>query len=451
MRIKLAICICLLGNIAFSQDNWASLFNGEDLEGWKILGGEAIYTIENGEIIGKTKGRQNTFLTTEKQYSDFILDLEVWVDPRMNSGIQFRSAQNNEGRVFGYQAEIDPSPRAYSGGIYGEGTGRDWIYPLSLNPSAQKAFINGAWNRYRIEAIGTSIKIWVNDICTAVLEDDASANGFIALQVHGVGQKEEARLVKWRNIQIATENLEDEKWEVSSSAFTLNLLSNNLSEREKRLGWRLLWDGQSKQGWRQIHGKGFPEKRWKIENGELTVLPLGENGNSNGADLISERKFQNYELSLLYKLSKGANSGIKYLVNEDLNPDGGAIGLEFQILDNNEHPDAKLGVNGNRTQGSLYDLLPAENLSYAGMGKRFLRSIGQWNHARIIVNENVVEHWLNGFKVVEYDRDTPLFRAMVAKSKYKDWPNFGEEQSGHIVLQDHSDQVSFKSIKIREF
>lgn len=451
MRTGLTIGIYLVINVVAAQGNWSTLFNNQDLEGWEILGGEATYAVENDQIIGTTKGSHNTFLATKKSYSDFIFEVEVWVDPRMNSGIQFRSQQTEQGRVFGYQAEIDPSPRAYSGGIYDEGSSRDWLYPLSLNPAGQKAFVNGAWNRYRIEAIGTSIRIWVNDICTAVLEDDASREGFIALQVHGVAPTEQTRTVRWRNIRICTEDLSTQARPVPSSVFTLNLLPNNVSPLEDRLGWRLLWDGVTSSGWRQVHQQGFPDERWQIADGELAVQKLDKGGDSNGADLITEQRFQNFELTLQFKLSEGANSGIKYLVNEGLNPEGGAIGLEYQILDNNQHPDAKMGVGGNRTQASLYDLIPAENLSYAGMGKRFLRSIGEWNQVRIIVDKGHVEHWLNGFKVVEYDRRTPMFRALVTKSKYKGWSNFGRESSGHIVLQDHGDQVTFRSIKIREF
>ncbi|MCE7993601.1 MAG: DUF1080 domain-containing protein [Roseivirga sp.] len=451
MKFRLIICLFLAGTSLMAQDNWTTLFNGQNLDGWKVLGTDATFSVSGDTIIGTNRGRTNTFLATEKPYGDFILELDVWADPRMNSGIQFRSAQRPNGRVFGYQAEIDPSERAYSGGIYDEAR-RDWLYPLSLNPAGQKAFKLGEWNKYRIQAIGSSIVVWVNDICTAVLEDDLSLSGFIALQVHGVGTKaEEGRQAKWRNIRLWTSQLAKESRKAPQDVYQLNLLGNNLSDREKNLGWEMLWNGKNLKGWRQVHAKRAPAEGWKIENAELSVVPSGDGTSSDGKDLITKKSYSNFELSWQYKLTEGANSGIKYLVNEDLNPNGGAIGLEFQLLDNQKHPDAKKGRNGNRTQASLYDLIPAENLSWADMGKRFLRGIGQWNHARIIVKGNKVEHWLNGFKVVEYERNTDLFNEMVSKSKYKDWPNFGNEKSGHIVLQDHGNAVSFRSIKIREF
>lgn len=453
MRLALLLLLLLslfaINNLVAQRPTWQPLFNGVDLEGWKILGGEGLYTIEGNEIIGTTKGRSNTFLATDRTYDNFILELEIWVDPRMNSGIQFRSAQTESGRVFGYQAEVDPSERAYSGGLYDEGR-RDWLYPLSLNEPARKAFVNGQWNKYRIEALGNSIRIWVNDICTAYVADDVSRSGFIALQVHGVGtMEEEGRQVRWRNVRIWSGRIEGAK-KVPESVYELNLLKNRLTIGEERLGWELLWNGKDTKGWRQIHKRRFPSSRWKIANGELSVLSSKGEGNSDGLDIATKKEYTNFELSWQYKLTEGANSGVKYLVNEALNTDGGAIGPEFQLLDNDKHPDAKMGKNGNRTQGSLYDLIPAENLSYAGMGKRFLRGIGQWNHARVIVNGNKVEHWLNGFKVVEYERNTAMFNDMVSKSKYKDWPNFGNETKGRIVFQDHGNQVTFRSIKIRE-
>lgn len=451
MRIKLIITLSLLTFGLNAQENWTSLFNSKNLDGWKVLGEDASFHTSGDTIIGTNHGRRNTFLATERPYGNFILELEVWADPRMNSGIQFRSAQNATGRVYGYQAEIDPSERAYSGGIYDEAR-RDWLYPLSLNPGGQKAFKVGEWNTYRIEAIGSSIKVWVNDVCTAVLEDDLSLTGFIALQVHGVGTKEEeGRQAKWRNIKLLTTSLSKGRRAAPADVYGLNLLANSLSDKEKSMGWKMLWNSKNLKGWRQVHGKRAPATRWKVEDGELSVLASGTGGSSDGLDLISKKTYSDFELSWQYKLTEGANSGVKYMVNEELNPTGGAIGLEFQLLDNERHPDAKMGKNGNRTQASLYDLIPAENLSWADMGKRFLRGIGQWNHARIIVQGNKVEHWLNGFKVVEYERNTAVFNKMVSESKYKDWPNFGNEKSGHIVLQDHGNAVSFRSIKIKEF
>lgn len=210
------------------EESWIVLTGDNEFEGWEILGGEGSYEVINGEIVGTTKGSANTFLSTNKQYDDFILELEVYVDPRMNSGIQFRSAQNDEGRVYGYQAEIDPSERKWSGGLYDEAR-RGWLYPLSLNVEGQKAFKNNTWNKYRIEAVGNSIRIWVNDICTTYAEDDISSTGFIALQVHGVGTaEEEGRQVKWRNIRILTAGLEKEMRSVPSSVYQLKLPQKEL-------------------------------------------------------------------------------------------------------------------------------------------------------------------------------------------------------------------------------
>ena len=150
-------------------------------------------------------------------------------------------------------------------------------------------------------------------------------------------------------------------------------------------------------------------------------------------------------------ITEGANSGIKYFVDAELNRgEGSAIGCEFQILDDNNHPDAKLGVKGNRTLGSLYDLISAENLSVLGRSKQF-KGIGTWNNARILVNNGNVEHWLNNEKVVEYDRHSQMFKALVAYSKYSKWSGFGQWPQGHILLQDHGNTVHFRSIKIKKY
>jgi len=451
----LFIIICTAANIIEAQE-WTYLFNGSDLEGWTRLNGEAEYYIEEeGVLVGATKfNTPNTFLATEEEYGDFILEFEVMVDPTINSGVQFRSKSIDEyhnGRVHGYQVEIDPSPRAWSGGIYDEAR-RGWLYPLSMNEKGSKAFENGFWNHYRIEAIGPSIQVWINKVQTAKLMDNKTMKGFIALQVHGIGLKEqEGRTIKWRNVRIITEGLNTFRWIPDPSVQELNLVSNSLSPLEKRRGWRLLWDGKTSNGWRSAKSSSFPEKGWDMKDGVLTVLESGGRESEHGGDIITNDLFGDFELYLEFRISPGANSGIKYYVDPTLNKkQGSAIGLEYQILDDVGHPDAKNGVAGNRTVASLYDLIPASNLSVPTRSKPGVAP-GRWNRARIISKGTHVEHWLNGTKVVEFERGTQVFKALVAKSKYNVWPHFGELREGHILLQDHGNTVSFRSIKIREF
>jgi len=461
MKRTLNVCQFLLlfvfvSSVLTAQEaGWRSLFDGKTLEGWERLNGEAEYRVEDDMIIGVSRmNTPNTFLATKELYADFILEVDVKVDPLLNSGIQFRSNSTpnyRNGRVHGYQAEIDPSGRSYSGGIYDEAR-RGWLYPLSLNPMGQEAFKNGEWNTYHIEAIGNELRIWVNGVNTANVVDNETAQGFIALQVHSIGDEYMAgREVRWRNIRLRTDELEAARWPMHPSVPEQNLIPNTLSQQEQEQGWRLLWDGTTTEGWRSGNSPEFPNKGWVIEEGELTVLESSGQESAAFGDIITEKQFSDFEMKLEFKITEGANSGIKYFVDPDLNQEGGSeIGLEYQILDDEEHPDAEMGVAGNRTVASLYDLIPASNLSVPGRGKPF-NGVGNWNEARIVSRGNHVEHWLNGFKVLEYERKTPMFRALVDYSKYKDWPGFGEWTQGHILLQDHGNRVSFRSIKIREF
>lgn len=448
------IILILLGYSLRAQENWEILFNGKDLSNFQQLGGTAKYKIDNGELVGISRmDTPNSFMATKKNYGDFILEFDVFVENGLNSGVQFRSLSTSDymnGRVHGYQCEIETSSRKWAGGIYDEAR-NGWLYPLTRNPKGQNAFVPGQWNTYRIEAMGSTIRTWINNIQCANLVDDSSSEGFIAFQVHGIGEKElEGKIVKWRNIKIKTTDLERSRRKVDSEVPEISYLKNQLTANEVRKGWRLLWDGKSTNGWRGAKLDVFPDKGWEINDGVLSVLSSGGAESNNGGDIVTMEAFSDFELSVDFKITEGANSGIKYYVDSNLNKgEGSAIGLEFQVLDDDKHPDAKEGKNGNRTVGSLYDLIRAENTG-SSRGKNF-KGVGQWNNARIISKNGHVEHWLNQVKVVEFDRFSQMFRALVEKSKYEKWENFGRHAEGLILLQDHGDNVSFKSVKIREF
>lgn len=436
-----------------AQDGWEMLFNGKDFSNFNQLNGEAEYKIENGEMIGISRmGTPNSFMATKKKYGDFILEFEVMVENDLNSGVQFRSISNPEdrnGRVHGYQCEIETSSRKWAGGVYDEAR-RGWLYPLTRNKKGQDAFRTGSWNHYRIEAIGSNIRTWVNDIQCANLVDDLTAEGIIAFQVHGIRSKDlEGKTVRWKNIKIKTTDLENSRKAVDPTVPEISYI-DKLTEDEQRTGWRHLWDGSSTKGWRGAKLSAFPEKGWVMKDGVLTVLSSGGAESRNGGDIVTIKTYSNFELSVDFKMTEGANSGIKYFVDPELNKgEGSAIGLEFQILDDKIHPDAKKGKNGNRTVGSLYDLIRAENFE-SSRGKNF-KGVGKWNNARIVVKDGHVEHWLNHVKVVEFNRHSQIFKALVERSKYEKWENFGRQPAGHILLQDHGDEVAFKNVKIREF
>lgn len=430
-----------------NDKGWTNLFDGKTLNGWKTVGGKAPYSIEGDAIVGRmTKGTPNSFLITEKEYGDFILELDIKLEGKeTNSGIQTRShldpkGNDGRGRVYGRQVEIDPSGRAWTGGIYDEAR-RGWIYPLDLNENAKTAYKAEQFNHIRIEAIGDELRTWVNDIPVSYVVDTIDRTGFIGLQVHSIPAQLDGKKVYFKNVKIKTTDLKPKGF--PKDVYIVNLTPNEVVDAEKKKGVKLLFDGKTNTGWRSIHSDKFPERGWEVKDGQMTVLKSDGGESTNGGDIVTKDKYAVFDLSFEFKLSPGANSGVKYFVTLKEKSKGSAIGLEYQVLDDALHPDAKLGRDGNRTLASLYDLITSNR------DERARRPIGEWNRGRVVVTaDNKVEHYLNGIKMLSYERGSKAFKDLVQISKYKDWESFGEAEKGFILLQDHGDRVSFRSIKI---
>ena len=208
---------------------------------------------------------------------------------------------------------------------------------------------------------------------------------------------------------------------------------NQLTAAEKAAGWKLLFDGASTKGWRAYKKNSFPAKGWKVEDGILKKV-AGE----TGGDIITESKFDNFDLQWEWRIAEKGNNGIKYLVTEERSS---APGHEYQMLDDAGHPDGKVGPK--RQTASFYDVLPPA-------ADKKLNPPGEWNSSRVLIQGNHVEHWLNGAKVLEYELGSEAVLAAVQQSKFKTAKGFGTKITGHILLTDHHDECWFRNLKIRE-
>lgn len=226
---------------------------------------------------------------------------------------------------------------------------------------------------------------------------------------------------------------------------------NSLSAAEEAAGWKLLFDGETFEGWRGLGRDSIPEGHWVIEDGSIRkvasgAVPTAPDGQPlEGGDIMTVESYRDFELVLEWKVSPAGNSGIKYNVSEAMStaapPTHAALGFEYQVLDDERHPDARIGPN--RTASALYDLVPPGP-------EKLLRPVGAYNEARIIFRGSHGEHWLNGAKVLEFELGSAAFDSALAVSKYQPIASFAEKRAGHIVLQDHGDDVWFRDIKIRE-
>ncbi len=365
MKITTILASLVLAAVVGSQtiaadDGFVPLFDGKTLDGWKQLGGKADYEAVDGMIVGSSvPNTSNSFLCTEKDYANFVLELEFKVDPSLNSGIQIRShslADYKDGRVHGYQVEIDPSSRAWTAGIYDESR-RGWLNNLKDNEPARKAFKGGAWNKVRVEAVGASIKTWLNGVPAADLIDSLTPSGFIGLQVHGVGGRTDPVTVAWRNIRI--KDLGPSKWEP-------------------------LFDGKTLAGWSTL-----PGGKWQAKDG--LILGTSEKSDGRHGQLVSDRKVKDFTVRLKFKSVQG-NSGLYFRVDK-VDGSVGVHGFQAEI-------DPANDIGGlYETGGRAWVVKPT-----AEQVKKYFKP-GQWNEMTVSAYGRHITVEVNGTKSAELKND----------------------------------------------
>jgi hypothetical protein len=382
-------------------DGWRSLFDGKSLDGWTQRNGTATYCVEDGAIVGQTaEGSPNAFLCTDKNYANFELKFEVKVDDELNSGVQIRSNTEGgpQGRVNGPQVEIEATGEngALSGYVYGEHVG-GWMTSEKARKPHQY-FKNGAWNAYRVLAVGATIKVWINGALISDLTDPekfkSHPRGFIGLQVHSVGAGSGPFEVRWRNLQIR--------------------------EIEDQEGWVSLYNGKDLHGWTTT-GNWIAQ-----ENGVLLIQPRpGEEGWQRfSAYLWSVKKYGDFVLDLEYAYPPGGNSGVYFRVGDIADPV--KTGIEAQVLDS----------SGNKGEMTAHD--HGGIISTVAASKNMSKLPGQWNHMVVTCRGHHLQVELNGEKIVDVGLDT---------SPIKDRP-----LEGHIGLQDHGEpnEIQFRNLRLKE-
>jgi hypothetical protein len=378
---------------------WQTLFDGESLDGWHIVNGDVPFTVENGEIIGKTAaGIPTRYLATNKQYTDFILELEMNNSEGENSGIQFRSVKAPQFRagLTGYQLEVDPSARAWTGGIFFEGMG-EWRHAPIGNEKCKRAWNKTAWNSLRIEAKGALMRTFVNDVSCAYLYDETLDSGYIALQIHSIGAmpgRAEAP-TRWRNIRIIENPTDDDYTESDNNLQSLSYLPNQLSPHEEANGWTLLGP----------HNIGEMDwARTKVANpvtntvAEVDILKV--DASHGDRQMFLPHIKAKYELIADVQMLPGTKGVLNYPIMSKTNDDRKIECLSsFAIFD-----DTSIDYKKSKAKylmGSVTGKLTAKNLSEGNRRKRVLAP-QRWQRIKIVVDGQHVEHWFNAVKVADY-------------------------------------------------
>ena len=340
---------------------WTPLFDGKSLRGWKQCNGSASYKVGKGVIVGTTaEGSPNSFLCTEKSYGDFVLEFEVQVDSRLNSGVQIRSHQNAEGRVYGYQVEIASEKSGVAGGIYDEAR-RGWLANIALDPAASKAFKDNQWNKYRVEAMGDHMKVTVNGVAAADLVDSVDLDGFIALQVHSF-QGDSPAQVRWRNLRI-----------------------QDLGKHT----WQPLGDGKTMAGWVK-NGGG----EWSVTNGVFAgrVTP----DEQKRGFLIWNEEWKDFTVRMRYKIVQG-NSGVFFRMGDpDNGTDVNKMGFEVEVDPTRDA--GSLQEPGRGARGWILHTGPAEKMDYFRPN--------EFNTLEIHAHGGDLTMHVNGVKTSEFKNDS---------------------------------------------
>lgn len=400
---------------ALDAPGFVNLYNGKNLDGWTPLGGKCTFEAQGEVIVGTcVPGTASTYLSTERtDYSDFIFTAELkWIVDG-NTGVMFR-AQSKEGKkgasVFGPQCEMEAfsKQRFWSGGIYGQGVG-GWRYPLWLDAhsEAREAVEEGQWNRITIQAIGDTVKTWVNGIPAAHWIDSQYKQGYFGLQIH----KGSEGTIHFRNIKVK------ELTEATGAAPETTAATEN---------WTDLFASGDFSNWQNIKGKAI-SKGWSIDEQGV----VHRSGIKPGS-IATKKDYTDFELTFDWKISEAGNSGIKYRTR-------GSLGPEYQILDDEKHKD---GAIPSHRAASLYELATAPD-------SKPINPVGEWNRGRIKAEGKRLQHWLNGEKVVDIEYGSSEWVKKFEASKYKKHEGFGS-WTGPIQLQDHADEVWFRNLKIRE-
>ena len=374
--MRLILVSILVAIVTLAADNPPKLkpiFDGKSLKGWKQCNGQASYKVENKMIVGTTaEGSPNSFLCTEKEYGDFLLEFEVNVDPELNSGVQIRSHQykgqtevrtlNKEwvtrtqpaDRVYGYQVEIATAESGASGGIYDEAR-RGWVDNISLKEPARSAFKDKQWNKYRVRAVGDHMQVWINGVPCADLFDSMDQSGFIALQVHAY--KGPQRQVRFRNVMLA---------ELGGSA------------------WKPIADGKTFDGWEKFGGGD-----WTVEDGAFHASTDPEK-NKTGGYLLSKKNYNEFTLRYLYTISSG-NSGLFFRFNHPSQKIDGSRGYEVEI-------DPTRDVGGLQEVGRRGWLQHVDAEMHNKVYKK-----DEWNEMVISAHGHRIVIHVNGVKIVDRD------------------------------------------------